>query len=87
LEPDPFFSTFNNDISGICGHRLSSIRRSSEKQLIVCDGLGEHVGLTEEQVLNGSKGGQNSVFVDGHVLLVRGTYQQILESYQVPNSH
>src|SRR5512133_487748 len=86
----PFFSGFDNDVSGVCGHPLSSIRRSSEKAIVVCDGLGEHVGLTGDQVINGGRGGmrggQNSLFVDGHVALVRGTYQQIMASYQGPNS-
>lgn len=85
----PFFASFDNDLSGICSHRLSSIRRSSEKQMIVCDGLGEHTGLTGDQVINegrgGVRGGQNSLFVDGHLNLVRGTYQDIMASYRSHN--
>ncbi len=85
----PFFSNFNNDVSGVCSHRLSTIQHSSEKQVIICDGLGEHVGLTGDQVVNGGRGGvrggQNSLFVDGHVKLLRGTYQEIMATYQAPN--
>ena len=87
----PFFAGFDNELSGICGHRLASIRRTSEKQVVVCDGLGEHVGLAGDQVVNGGRGGmrgaQNSLFIDGHVKLVRGTYQEIMASYQVPNAN
>ncbi len=85
----PFFSGFDNDVSGICSHLLSSIRRSSEKPEVVCDGLGEHLGLSGETVFNhgqgGVRGGQNSLYVDGHVKLLRGTYQDIVEVYQLPN--
>jgi prepilin-type processing-associated H-X9-DG protein len=49
-------------------------------------GLGEHTGLTGDQVLKEGRGGQNSLFVDGHVDLLRGTYQDIMGSYFIPNS-
>jgi prepilin-type N-terminal cleavage/methylation domain-containing protein len=82
----PFFSDFDNSVSGICSHRLSGIRRSSEKQMVVCDGLGEHAGLAGDHVVNGGRrgvrGAQNSLFVDGHVTLLLGTYQEILAAYQ-----
>lgn len=85
----PFFSGFDNDVSGVCSHRLSSIRRSSEKPTVVCDGMGEHVGISGEQVFNqgrgGPRGGQNSLYVDGHVKLLRGTYQEMVEVYKLPN--
>jgi prepilin-type N-terminal cleavage/methylation domain-containing protein len=85
----PFFSGFDNDISGVCSHRIASIRHSSTKQMVVCDGLGEHVGLTGDRVINGGKGSvrgaQNSLYVDGHAALLRGTYQDIMAAYQAPN--
>lgn len=86
----PFFASFDNAVSGVCGQPLSAIRRSSLKQMVVCDGLGEHVGLSGDRVINegrgGVRGGQNSLFVDGHVALIRGTYQDIMASYQAPNT-
>ncbi|HNQ89850.1 MAG TPA: DUF1559 domain-containing protein [Verrucomicrobiota bacterium] len=86
----PFFSGFDNDVSGICDHDVSAIRRSSEKPMIVCDGMGEHVGVSGDAVFNGGAGGvrgaQNTVFVDGHVGFVRGTLQEIIAVYQMPNS-
>jgi prepilin-type N-terminal cleavage/methylation domain-containing protein len=85
----PFFSGFDNDVSGICSHPLTSIRRTSEKPSIVCDGMGEHTGTTGDQVFNNGQGGvrgsQNSLYVDGHVKLMRGTYQEMVAIYQLPN--
>ena len=86
----PYFSGFNNDTEGVCDHPLASISRSSEKPMIICDGLGEHMGKTTEQVFNnglgGVLGGQNILYVDGHVKLTPGTYQSIVALYQLPNN-
>lgn len=85
----PFFSGFDNDRSGICDHEAGAIGRSSEKPMVVCDGMGEHLGLSGDAVFNGGAGGvrgaQNTVFVDGHVGFVRGTFQEIMAVYQMPN--
>jgi len=84
----PFFSGFNNDLSGVCDHVASTIRRTSEKSMVICDGLGEHVGVSKDAVKDPSKnvrGGQNTLYVDGHVALLRGTLQQIMAAYQLPN--
>ncbi len=58
--------------------------------MIVCDGLGEHMGTTTEAVFNnglgGVLGGQNMLYVDGHVKLTPGTYQKIVSLYQLPDN-
>lgn len=84
----PFFTGFDNDISGVCDHHVSTIRRSSEKPMIICDSLGDHVGVPGDAVsAPGStlRGAQNTVFVDGHIGFIRGTMQQIMSIYQMPN--
>jgi prepilin-type N-terminal cleavage/methylation domain-containing protein/prepilin-type processing-associated H-X9-DG protein len=85
----PGFTHFDNDRSGVCSHRVSSIRRATEKPMIVCDGLGTHLGLSDDQVMNGAqagvRGGQNTLYVDGHVDVNRGTFMEILGTYQLPN--
>jgi prepilin-type N-terminal cleavage/methylation domain-containing protein len=85
----PFFSGFDNDVSGVCDQVLGSIRRTTEKPMVVCDGMGEHLGLSGDAVFNGGTGGvpgaQNTLFVDGHVGLIRGTFQEIMARYQAPN--
>jgi prepilin-type N-terminal cleavage/methylation domain-containing protein len=85
----PFFAGFDNDRSGICDHALAAIRRTSEKPMIVCDGLGEHVGVSGDAVFNQGAGGvpgaQHTLYVDGHVHLTRGTLEQIIARYQLPN--
>ncbi len=85
----PFFGGFDNDRSGVCDQAMADIRRSSEKPMIVCDGMGEHVGVSGDAVFNqgmgGVRGAQNTLFVDGHVGLVRGTLQDIMAIYQSPN--
>jgi prepilin-type N-terminal cleavage/methylation domain-containing protein len=85
----PFFSGFDNDRSGICDHPVSAIRRTSEKPMIVCDALGEHVGIPGETVSDPQagpvRGAQNTLYVDGHVGLLRGTMQDIMAAYQMPN--
>jgi type II secretory pathway pseudopilin PulG len=85
----PFFSGFDNDRSGVCDHPASAIRRSSEKPMIVCDALGDHVGVPGEKVSNPAsgplRGAQNTLYVDGHVALLRGTMQDIMAAYQMPN--
>ncbi len=84
----PFFAGFNNDLSGICAHAVSAIGRAAEKPMIICDGLGEHIGLSGDAVSSpGSKvrGAQNTMFVDGHVGFIRGTMQEIMAVYQMPN--
>lgn len=85
----PFFSGFDNDRSGVCDHAVGTIRHCSEKPMIVCDGLGEHIGLSGDAVFNGGAGGvrgaQNTLYVDGHAGLLRGTLQEIMAAYQMPN--
>jgi prepilin-type N-terminal cleavage/methylation domain-containing protein/prepilin-type processing-associated H-X9-DG protein len=84
----PFFSGFDNDLSGVCDHVASTIRRATEKPMVICDGLGEHAGVSGDAVSDPSKnvrGGQNTLYVDGHVTLLRGTMQQIMAAYQLPN--
>jgi prepilin-type N-terminal cleavage/methylation domain-containing protein/prepilin-type processing-associated H-X9-DG protein len=81
----PGFTHFNNDLSGVCSHPVASIKRTSVKPMVVCDGLGTHVGLSDEQVMNVAKGGQNTLYVDGHVGMNRGTFMEILGTYQLPN--
>ncbi len=86
----PYFTGFNNDTEGVCGHPLAAISRTAEKPMIVCDGLGEHMGTTTEAVFNnglgGVLGGQNMLYVDGHVKLTPGTYQKIVSLYQLPDN-
>ena len=86
----PFFAGFDNDKSGICDHAVSVIRHTSDKPMVVCDGLGEHVGITGEKVFNngqgGIKGAQNTVYVDGHISLTHGDYQKIVATYQIQNN-
>lgn len=85
----PVFGDFDNNRNGICSHALAAITRSTEKPAIICDGLGEHVGVTTTRVFNnaqpgGAIGGQNMLFVDGHVKLTPGTYASIVALYQLP---
>jgi prepilin-type N-terminal cleavage/methylation domain-containing protein len=83
----PGFSMFNNDVNGICGHAVASIGRASEKPMLVCDGLGEHVGeATLDVYTKGRLGAQNIGYVDGHVKLTPGTYQAIVSLYLLPNN-
>jgi len=55
----------------------------------VCDGLGEHVGVPGETVSNQEgapvRGAQNTLYVDGHAALLRGTMQDIMAAHQMPN--
>ena len=85
----PFFSGFDNDRSGVCDHAVGTILRTSEKAMIVCDALGEHVGVPGELVSNPQagpvRGAQNTLYVDGHIALLRGTMQDIMGAYQLPN--
>jgi prepilin-type N-terminal cleavage/methylation domain-containing protein len=85
----PFYESFDNDRSGVCGHHTGDIRRTSEKPMIICDGLGEHIGVPGEEVWNPEagnlRGAQNTLYVDGHVALLRGTMQEIMAAYQLPN--
>jgi len=85
----PGFTHFNNDLSGVCSHPVASIKHTSVKPMVGCDGLGTHVGLSDEQVMNGAaagvKGGQNTLYADGHVGMNRGTFMEILGTYQLPN--
>jgi len=84
----PFFSGFDNDRSGICGHPFGDIRQTAEKPMIICDSLGEHIGVPDAAVSNpasGVRGAQNTLFVDGHVGFIRGTMQEIMAVYQMPN--
>lgn len=86
----PGFGFFDNDRQGVCDHALAAIARSAEKPMVICDGLGEHVGFTTQQVFNGGRpggpvGGQNIAYVDGHVKLTPGTYERIVSLYTLPN--
>jgi hypothetical protein len=84
----PFFAGFDNDLSGVCDQPASAIRRSAEKPMVICDSLGDHVGVPGDAVsAPGStvRGAQNTVFVDGHVGFIRGTMQEIIAIYQMPN--
>ena len=83
----PGFGAFNNDLQGVCDPPLAAIGRSAEKPLVVCDGLGEHMGETTTDVfLKGKLGAQNICYVDGHVKLTPGTYQAIVALYMAPNN-
>ena len=83
----PGFGDFNNDLQGVCSHPLAAISRVSEKPMVVCDGLGEHVGETTNSVIaNGKLGAQNICYVDGHVKLTPGTYPAIVALYKLPNN-
>lgn len=80
------FPTFNNDLEGVCSHPLSAIARPSEKPLIMCDGLGEHVGETTTSVYGlGKLGAENIGYADGHAKLTPGSYQKIVSLYTLPN--
>ncbi len=80
------FPTFNNDLEGICNHSLSAIARPAEKPLIMCDGIGEHMGETTNTVYTlGKIGAQNICYADGHVKLTPGSYQKIVSLYTLPN--
>ena len=85
----PFYEGFDNDRSGVCGHKVSDIRRTSEKPMIICDGLGEHIGVSGDDVSNPEfadvRGAQNTLCVHGHVTLLRGTMQEIMAAYQLSN--
>jgi prepilin-type N-terminal cleavage/methylation domain-containing protein len=83
----PGFSFFNNDAQGVCGHPLAAIGRPSQKPMVVCDAMGEHVGESSAAVYTqGKVGAQNIVYVDGHVKLTPGTYQAIVGLYLLPNN-
>jgi prepilin-type N-terminal cleavage/methylation domain-containing protein len=82
-----FFPNFNNDLEGVCSHPLAAIGHSAEKPMIVCDGIGEHLGSTTNAVYTtGALGAQNVCYVDGHVKLTPGTYQSIVALYTLPNN-
>ncbi|MEP6757126.1 MAG: DUF1559 domain-containing protein [Chthonomonadales bacterium] len=83
----PGFSQFNNDSQGVCSHPLATITRVSEKPMVMCDGLGEHLGETTNDVFLGKKlGAQNICYVDGHVKFTPGTYPAIVALYTAPNN-
>jgi prepilin-type N-terminal cleavage/methylation domain-containing protein len=83
----PGFEDFNNDLQGVCSHPLAAIVRVAEKPMVVCDGLGEHVGEKTNDVFGlGKLGAQNICYVDGHVKLTPGTYQAIVALYKAPNN-
>ena len=82
-----YFSNFNNDLEGICSHPLSAIGNSAEKPLIMCDGLGEHLGETTTAVYSlGHNGAENICYADGHVKLTPGSYQKIVSLYTLPDN-
>ena len=83
----PGFTDYNNDLQGVCSHPLAAIGRPSEKPMVVCDGLGEHIGETTNSVYYQKKiGAQNMVYVDGHAKLTPGTYEAIVALYKAPNN-
>ena len=83
----PFFSGFDNDTEGVCSHPLSAIGRVAEKPMIVCDGIGEHLGDTTNNVFAlGHIGAQNICYIDGHVKLTPGSFQAIVGLYKAPNN-
>jgi prepilin-type N-terminal cleavage/methylation domain-containing protein len=87
----PGFTHFRNETSGVCSHPLAAITRASEKPMVICDGLGEHIGQRTDAVYNngqpgGPIGAQNICYVDGHVKLTPGTYQAIVALYLLPNN-
>ena len=83
----PGFMDYNNDLQGVCSHPLAAIGRPSEKPIVVCDGLGEHIGETTTTVFSqGKVGAQNMVYVDGHAKLTPGSYQAIVALYKAPNN-
>ncbi len=83
----PGFTDFNNDLEGVCSHPLAAIGRVAEKPMIVCDGLGEHMGETTTAVFTqGKLGAQNICYVDGHVKLTPGSYQALVGLYKAPNN-
>lgn len=83
----PGFGAFNNDEQGVCSHPVAAIGRTAEKPMLVCDGLGEHMGETTTDVFTkGKVGAQNICYVDGHVKLTPGTYQKIVGLYMAPNN-
>lgn len=83
----PGFESFDNDLQGVCEHPLAAIGRSASKPMVVCDGLGEHVGETTNSVYaRGKLGAQNIAYVDGHVKLTPGTFADIVGLYMAPNN-
>jgi prepilin-type N-terminal cleavage/methylation domain-containing protein len=83
----PGFGMFDNDSQGVCSHALASIGRAAEKPMVICDGLGEHIGVPGTEVYaQGRLGAQNICYVDGHVKLTPGTYQAIVSLYLLPNN-
>ncbi len=83
----PGFTDFDNDSQGVCSHPMAAIGRVSEKPMVVCDGLGEHMGETTTDVFTkGIVGAQNICYVDGHVKLTPGTFQAIVALYKAPNN-
>lgn len=81
------FPSFNNDAEGICSHPLAAIGRSAQKPMVMCDGLGEHVGVSTSDVYElGKLGGQNICYVDGHVKLTPGSYRKIVSLYTDPDN-
>ncbi len=83
----PGFTSFDNDTSGVCAHPLAAIGRTAQKPMVVCDGLGEHLGVSTEDVyMKGVLGGQNICYVDGHVKMTPGTYRDIVALYMAPNN-
>jgi prepilin-type N-terminal cleavage/methylation domain-containing protein len=80
------FSNFNNDLEGVCSHPLAAIAEPSQKPMIMCDGIGEHVGETTASVYaQGKIGAENICYADGHVKLTPGVYQAIVALYTLPN--
>ena len=81
---------FDNDTQGVCGQTLARFRKPADKPMVFCDSLGCHVGMTDDEVLPKSWGGQNRVggmaicFVDGHVKFVRVNGEGVIELYRKP---
>jgi len=80
------FSSFNNDLEGICSHSIAAINSVAEKPMVMCDGLGEHVGETTTAVYSlGKLGAENICYADGHVKLTPGSYQKLVSLYTLPD--
>jgi len=81
---------FSNDTQGVCGQPLAHFRKPAGKPLIFCDSLGQHVGMSDHEVLPQSWGGENRVggmvicFADGHVEFVRLNGESIIALYRAP---
>ena len=78
---------FDNNDQGICSHTLAAVGAPTQKPMIMCDGLGEHIGTTTAAVYSlGINGAENICYADGHVKLTPGSYQKIVSLYTLPDN-